>query len=91
VDQTLYEDFEKTARDRITRRDPDDWPVVAVAMLLDLPIWTEDQDFFGTGMPRGPQIESSCTFEENSFAFLAGQLSFILRQANLQYQRNDGP
>jgi predicted nucleic acid-binding protein len=50
VDRTLYEDFEKTARDRVARRDPDDWPVVAVAMLLDLPIWTEDQDFFGTGM-----------------------------------------
>jgi predicted nucleic acid-binding protein len=31
-------------------RDPDDWPIVAVALLLDFPIWTEDQDFFGTGV-----------------------------------------
>jgi predicted nucleic acid-binding protein len=31
--------------------DPDDWPIAAVALLLDLPIWTEDQDFFGSGIP----------------------------------------
>ena len=27
-----------------------DWPIVAVALLLDFPIWTEDQDFFGAGV-----------------------------------------
>src|ERR1700676_3121985 len=37
-------------RNRVTPRDPDDWPVVAVALLLDFPIWTEDQDFFGSGV-----------------------------------------
>lgn len=50
VDQSLYEDFRKVAMERVQPRDPDDWPVVAVALLLDLPIWTEDQDFFGSGM-----------------------------------------
>jgi predicted nucleic acid-binding protein len=50
VDRTLYEQYEHIARERIARRDPDDWPVVAVALLLRLPIWTEDQDFFGGGM-----------------------------------------
>jgi predicted nucleic acid-binding protein len=50
VDRSLYEDFEQVARERIQIRDPDDWPVVAVALLLDLPIWTEDQDFFGGGI-----------------------------------------
>lgn len=35
---------------RIVRRDPDDWPAVAAAMLLDCPIWTEDNDFFGAGI-----------------------------------------
>jgi len=45
----LYEQHEQQARQRIALRDPDDWPVVAVALLLDLPIWTEDQDFFGSG------------------------------------------
>ncbi len=50
VDQSLYEDFRKVALERVQPRDPDDWPVVAVALLLDLPIWTEDQDFFGSGI-----------------------------------------
>ena len=31
-------------------RDMDDWPIAAVAMTLDLPIWTEDKDFFGSGI-----------------------------------------
>src|SRR5450432_259044 len=50
VDQSLHEDFEAVARERITPRDPDDWPVVAVTWLLDFPIRTEDQDFFGSGV-----------------------------------------
>jgi len=50
VDRSLYEEQETSARERISLRDPDDWPVVAVALLLNLPIWTEDQDFFGTGV-----------------------------------------
>lgn len=36
---------------RIGRRDPDDRPVVATALTLGAPIWTEDNDFFGTGIP----------------------------------------
>jgi predicted nucleic acid-binding protein len=50
VDKTLYEGHEKLARERIQRRDPDDWPVVAVALMLGIPVWTEDQDFFGSGI-----------------------------------------
>jgi predicted nucleic acid-binding protein len=50
VDRNLYGDFEQLARERIEMRDPDDWPVVAVALLQDLPIWTEDQDLFGSGV-----------------------------------------
>lgn len=38
VDRSLYEVYEREARERIGLRDPDDWPVIAVAMLLDLPI-----------------------------------------------------
>ena len=41
--------FESIARDRIDRRDEDDWPVLASALALDCPIWTEDTDFFGCG------------------------------------------
>jgi predicted nucleic acid-binding protein len=51
VDRSLYGDYENLARERTEIRDPDDWPVVAVALLLDLPIWTEDQDLFGSGVP----------------------------------------
>jgi predicted nucleic acid-binding protein len=50
VDRSLYEDFEEMARARISSRDPEDWPVVATALMLAAPIWTEDQDFFGSGV-----------------------------------------
>lgn len=50
IDGALYHTYETQARARIAERDPDDWPIVALAMALNLPIWTEDKDFFGTGM-----------------------------------------
>ena len=50
VDCSLYEQFENRARARIASRDPDDWPIVATAMLIDAPIWSEDRDFFGSGI-----------------------------------------
>ena len=50
MDKSLYEGHEKLARERIERRDARDWPVVAVALLLGIPVWTEDQDFFGSGV-----------------------------------------
>ena len=50
VDRSLYEQFENRARARIASRDPDDWPIVATALLIDAPIWTEDRDFFGGGI-----------------------------------------
>jgi len=46
----LYQSFEAVARARIAPRDLHDWPVVALALALNLPIWTEDQDFFGSGI-----------------------------------------
>lgn len=50
VDRSLYEELEERARARIASRDADDWPVVATALLIDAPIWTEDRDFFGSGI-----------------------------------------
>ena len=50
VDHSLYCEHEESARLRISSRDPDDWPIVATALLLDCPVWTEDQDFFGSGV-----------------------------------------
>jgi predicted nucleic acid-binding protein len=50
VDRSLYEVHESVARNRMASRDIEDWPIMAAAMLLDCPIWTEDQDFFGSGV-----------------------------------------
>ena len=50
VDNALYAAFEASARERMAGRDEDDWPVAAVALALDSPIWTEDRDFFGAGI-----------------------------------------
>jgi predicted nucleic acid-binding protein len=50
VESTLYVHFEEDARTRMVSRDEDDWPVTAVALALDSPIWTEDRDFFGIGI-----------------------------------------
>jgi predicted nucleic acid-binding protein len=50
VDRALYGDFEQLARERMATRDITDWPVVAVALMRKVPVWTEDQDFFGSGI-----------------------------------------
>jgi predicted nucleic acid-binding protein len=41
---------EAEAKERIGRRDEDDWPALAAALRFDCPIWTEDEDFFGSGV-----------------------------------------
>ena len=41
------------ALQRIGRRDPDDWPIVAAALALDCPIWTEDKDFLALASRPG--------------------------------------
>jgi predicted nucleic acid-binding protein len=45
-----YLDFEQLARERMAARDIDDWPIVASALMLRIPVWTEDRDFFGAGI-----------------------------------------
>jgi len=50
VDRSLYEEYESSARERMISRDADDWPVVATSLLLRCPVWTEDSDFFGSGV-----------------------------------------
>jgi predicted nucleic acid-binding protein len=42
--------MEEDAKKRLFGRDLDDWPVLATALVLVCPIWTEDTDFFGTGV-----------------------------------------
>jgi len=50
VNQDLCGYFEAEARKRLGARDPDDWPILAAALALGCPIWTEDTDFFGCGV-----------------------------------------
>lgn len=50
VPSSSYGPLRAAALARIGQRDPHDWPVLACALLLDCPIWTEDRDFFGTGV-----------------------------------------
>jgi predicted nucleic acid-binding protein len=50
VPQSIYVSVEAIARERIPR-DPDDWPTVALALVLEAGIWTHDADFLGCGVP----------------------------------------
>ena len=50
VDQSLYAEYEPPARERMQSRDMTDRPIAATALLLHCPVWTEDQDFFGSGI-----------------------------------------
>ena len=51
LDLELYAGMQEQALQRIAVRDADDWPVLACAMVIGCPVWTEDADFFGTGVP----------------------------------------
>ncbi len=50
LDAEVYGLFEQEAKRRIASRDQRDWPLLALALALDCPVWTEDNDFFGTGV-----------------------------------------
>jgi predicted nucleic acid-binding protein len=48
---STYARREAQARQRLLRRDESDWPYIALALTVGCPIWTEDLDFFGCGVP----------------------------------------
>jgi predicted nucleic acid-binding protein len=50
VEPSAYAGYALAAQARLARRDPDDWPVLALALAAKCSIWTEDRDFFGTGV-----------------------------------------
>lgn len=50
VDAESYGIAEEDARERLRGRDEDDWPILATALALSCAVWTEDTDFFGTGI-----------------------------------------
>jgi len=47
---TDYEDHRQEAEARIAERDPDDWPTVALALQLNLPVWSQDKDLSVAGV-----------------------------------------
>jgi predicted nucleic acid-binding protein len=49
-DREAYESSLPEAIRRIGSRDPDDVDVLALAISLDLPLWTSDRDFRETGV-----------------------------------------
>lgn len=50
VETAVLSALEDEARDR-SLRDPTNWPAVACALALGAGIWTNDNDFMGTGVP----------------------------------------
>ena len=61
VDSSLYGDYERLARERVEVRDPDDWPVVAVALLLDLPFGLRIEICLVAALRRGRRTGSRYT------------------------------
>lgn len=45
-----YELFREEGVRRMASRDPEDWPTVAVALSLSVPIWSQDRDFEASGI-----------------------------------------
>lgn len=54
----IYAMFESEARLRLRGRDENDWPVLAPALGPACGVWTENADFFGTGIALWTQIAS---------------------------------
>jgi predicted nucleic acid-binding protein len=50
IPHATFEHLEPVARTRLKGRDEEDWPYLALALLLNCPIWSEDTDFFGAGV-----------------------------------------
>lgn len=56
-------DAEQVARERMRGRDEADWPVLAAALVLDCPVWTQDADFFGVGVTTWSTAHIECFFK----------------------------
>jgi acetyl-CoA acetyltransferase family protein len=84
----IYGLFESEARARLGKRDPDDWPILATALAVNCPIWTEDTDFFGCGVATwtGPLIGCECFCKNKQralfcFAPVSANISLMKREA----------
>jgi len=72
LDDDLLEPGREEAQARI--RDPEDWPTLALSLQLECAVWTEDQDFFGTGVATW-----TCATVERFFGQLKG-IRFAIEQ-----------
>jgi predicted nucleic acid-binding protein len=50
VERNIYRPRMAEATRRIGKRDPDDVPILALALSLDLPLWSNDKDFRDAGV-----------------------------------------
>jgi predicted nucleic acid-binding protein len=50
VEEAVYADSIPQARKRIGRRDPDDIEILALAIQLKIPLWSNDNDFEDSGV-----------------------------------------
>lgn len=64
VPASSYGPMRAAALARIGPRDPDDWLVLACVLLLNCPIWTDDRDFFGTGVATWTTASVELYFSE---------------------------
>jgi predicted nucleic acid-binding protein len=46
----IYEPHRDEAERRIAERDLEDWPTVALALALSLPVWLQDKDIARAGL-----------------------------------------
>ena len=50
LEEEIYVTYKAEATRRIQERDIQDWPLIALSLTLDCPIWTEDNDFLIWGI-----------------------------------------
>lgn len=50
LEEEIYATYKVEATQRVQERDIQDWPLITLALTLNCPLWTEDNDFFGTGV-----------------------------------------
>lgn len=63
VERSAYAARLKDAERRIGKRDPDDVDTLALAIHLGFPVWSNDDDFKGTGVTRYTTAELLATLE----------------------------
>ena len=51
VPSSRYQHFQAKAKKLIGGRDPDDVDLLALTLAEDIPLWSNDHDFDGTGVP----------------------------------------